>query len=129
MPATSRPFKGHNHQSILLTSNPHNCLFSVLFHSLFDGFVCYGFASSLSMHMQYTALRFHLAHTQPIFCTAMLTNKSTNGPHNISLQGVVTAVLKPCRQITICATCFNAKKRLIVPTVGPCVSNDSQNKQ
>jgi hypothetical protein len=90
---TSKPVRGHNHQSILRTFNPHNCLSQYCFPLHFDGLAHYGFASSLSIHMLYTTISFPLTHTQPIICTAMLTNKSTNGPRNISLQAVVTALL------------------------------------
>jgi hypothetical protein len=76
--------------------------FSVLFSSLFDGLARYGFASSLSIHMMYTALRFPLVHTQPKFCTAVLTNKSTNGPCNTSHQAVATVLLSPRRQTDYC---------------------------
>jgi hypothetical protein len=67
--------------------------FLVLFSCLFDGIAHYGFASSLSIQMLYTALRFPLAHIQSKFCTAMLNNKITNAPWTISLRGVVTSLL------------------------------------
>ena len=84
-------------------------------HALYSPFFFFSKCSLFHNANLFGCCIIHILYTE---CAKIKKNNS--GAKGLSLEG---------KLITTCATCFNAKKRLIMPTDGACVPNDFQNKQ